>query len=120
MNRVFVYGSLKKDYGNHSYVEKSEFIGKAKTLPIFTMISYGFFPACLINGKTEISGEVYDVTDSILSRMDRLEGVPNHYQRIRCITTLGEAWIYVMKDDVLRNAKNIPIIETGFWQPPLR
>lgn len=116
MNRVFVYGSLKKNYGNHGFLEKSEFLGEAKTKAEFTMISYGFFPACLTPGNTEISGEVYDVTDAVLERLDRLEGHPSWYQRIRCETTLGEAWIYTMKKETLEKADKTIVIQSGVWQ----
>jgi gamma-glutamylaminecyclotransferase len=117
MNRMFVYGSLKKGYGNHGFVETSHFVGEAVTEPKFTMISYGFFPACLTDGVTEIKGEVYDVADSVLARMDRLEGVPDFYQRIRVATSLGEAWMYVMKRDTIKNVRAIDPIESGVWKP---
>lgn len=116
MNRVFVYGSLMKGFGNHGLVEGSEFIGPAKTHPEFTMISYGFFPACLTEGDTAISGEVYDVTDGVLARLDRLEGHPTWYRRIRCNTDKGEAWMYTMNPETLENARKVEKIESGNWR----
>lgn len=118
MNRLFVYGSLKRGYGNNRLLEKSEFIGVAKTKPEFTMIAYGWFPACLVAGKTIITGEVYDVNDGVLDRVDRLEGHPTWYQRIRCYTTQGDAWIYTMKPESY--VGQAEVIRSGLWAPPMR
>jgi gamma-glutamylaminecyclotransferase len=116
MNRLMVYGSLKKTYWNHVILEGSEFLGEAKTTPVFTMIDYGAFPAILPEGKTAIHGEIYDISDATLVRTDRLEGHPGFYTRTRCNTTLGEAWIYLMKSSSIKG-KDLTIIESGLWKP---
>ncbi len=105
-----------RGYWNHDRLAKAEFLGESKTNPIFTMIDYGSFPACLTEGETAITGEVYDVTDAELAATDRLEGYPSFYTRVRCITDFGEAWIYVMKPSTLGNSKPT-VIPEGIWKP---
>lgn len=84
--KVFVYGTLKKGFHNHSLLENAKFLGKAETADLWTMVPNATrtFPYVLrqddIFGDF-ISGEVYGVTASELERLDRLEGVPSHYKR---------------------------------------
>tara|TARA_R100001079_G_scaffold85158_1_gene47931 strand:- start:329 stop:847 length:519 start_codon:yes stop_codon:yes gene_type:complete len=82
---VFVYGTLKKDYGNHSIISKAPYIGEAITDESnFKMISFsGAFPGvgCRPEYKCRVSGEVYEVTDAELYQMDQLESNGRFYQR---------------------------------------
>ena len=81
---VFVYGTLKRSYGNNPIINRpgSTFIGEAVTIPDhFTMINGGF-PYVLKNGICRIKGELWLVEDpNTMDRLDRLEGVPTHYVR---------------------------------------
>ena len=83
---VFVYGTLKHGFSNHFYyMTDSDYVDDAFTLEKHAMIGEGnHFPYVL--GVNEaghnIKGEVYEVPASSLSRLDRLEGYPTHYDRV--------------------------------------
>ena len=113
MHKVFCYGTLKFGFGNNDLLQNSEFVGKAETLPVFTMISMGWFPACLPDGDRIIKGEVYKVDDDVLEDLDRLEGHPSFYKRIMVNTNLGDSWMYVLNR--LDYSSNSPVIESGEW-----
>ena len=101
---VFVYGTLKTGYSNSFYyMSDAEYIDDAKSLKKLAMVGKDMpFPYVL--GESEhghnIQGELYEVTASTLSRLDRLEGHPTHYNRkeMDFVTTDGEvikALVYV-------------------------
>ena len=78
---VFVYGTLKKGFHNHSYLENETFLGNATSAIKLILYEKHRLPYVHLHkdklGK-RIKGEVYRVSD--LSLIDRLEGVPFHYQ----------------------------------------
>lgn len=103
MNKVFVYGTLKKDYWNHYIIGKrpsSKFLGEAITEDKFLMAQAGFpyiFPDNMVEDKTSkpclpVFGEVYEVEDDVLRSLDWLEGVEDgHYKReIRNVKIAGD------------------------------
>ena len=110
---VAVYGSLKKEFHNHSLLMNSEFIGEHITEPNFTMVDLGAFPAVLNKGTTAIHGEIYRVTEKSLSELDTLEGYPKYYDRIKILTDAGSAWMYILA----KESAAYPIIELGEWNP---
>ena len=112
MNIVFVYGTLRRQHYNHSYLEHSEFIAEFVTPAEFSMINLGLFPAVIEGGSTAIHGELYKVDDDTLSALDVLEGVPSFYSRIHLDTDYGQAFMYVLKN----NDKDYPVIESGIWE----
>jgi gamma-glutamylaminecyclotransferase len=81
--RVFVYGTLKKGFGNHGLLENSKFVGAAITHCKYPMWCSGVFPYMAdVQGVGKlIFGEVYEVDEKTLNRLDVLEGVPHHYVR---------------------------------------
>jgi len=83
MNKVFVYGTLKKGRSNHdAFLSHAKFIGNAVTVrDIWGLMDLGAYPA-MTYGQKRVKGEVYEVTDYELSRIDRLEGIDiGLYQR---------------------------------------
>lgn len=85
MTKVFVYGTLKKGFGNHGILGKSEFIDEAITKErCFTMFD-GVFPFVsdsFVNDELcgSVVGELYEVVDEqTMANLDRLEGVPTLY-----------------------------------------
>ena len=77
-HRVFVYGTLKRGYGNYRmFLRDAHFAGEAKTPPSYGMLSAGGFPVVMPvswDGKA-VAGELYHVDDRTLARLDGLEGV---------------------------------------------
>lgn len=108
---VFVYGTLKKGYGNHHLLSRSKFLDTAVTRGV--LHDLGAFPAARTNDSGgQIHGELYSVDDETLARLDRLEGIPTFYQRDKVETSKGPAWIYTMNNERLTQ---YPIIRSGEW-----
>ena len=111
MNRVFVYGTLKKDFGNHYFLKDSEFLGHAEVKG--TIYSLGHFPGAKLDEEGIIKGEIYEVNKETLERLDRLEGHPRLYLRTKVPCNLGimvEAYHYSGRVDPKS------LIESGVWK----
>lgn len=105
---VFVYGSLKRGFGNHGLLVGSKFLGVTDTVHhVYRMHSLGSFPAVVDteeqhdNEAHAITGELYEVDFGTLKRLDMLEGNGCMYTR-RLTSVYGtvgdivEAWMYIM------------------------
>jgi gamma-glutamylaminecyclotransferase len=109
-HRVFVYGSLKRGHWNHPLLRDyhAEFKGETVTEQRYHMLSgrielSGRFPVVLDDDPAPsarpVTGEIYHVSDECLERLDRLERVPESYERkVADVTEKGypvKAFIYV-------------------------
>lgn len=109
---VFVYGTLKRDHHNHRLLASSLFVGERKIAG--RMHSLGGFPAVVLEGGTTVHGELYEVDEPTMQRLDRLEGCPSFYQRTRVSMSTGEsAWVYVMAASKLAGRAEVP---SGRWE----
>jgi len=87
VNLVFVYGTLLKGQANNHLMGESRMLYKACTLEDFVMFGRGFPLARPAEEEDSdefvgrVAGEVWEVSDSVLPRLDRLEGHPNFYRR---------------------------------------
>ena len=100
INKVFVYGTLKKGYGNNTLIKHTEFIGESISIDRFDLSGIGF--PCAYpnrNGKL-LQGEIYKLNDSDFITTDMLEGNGSLYQRelreFVCDGKIIEAWIYII------------------------
>ena len=95
---VFVYGSLKRGFGNHDVLGDSEFIAKTRTVGrCYNMISLGAFPGVIDKGEYDIEGELYSVDDYTMDALDMLEGEGYLYRRRKVGLASGHtAWIYFL------------------------
>jgi gamma-glutamylaminecyclotransferase len=99
---VFVYGTLKRGFGNHHLLNGSKFIGQALTKEKYALYVSGIPFVIESEPVSQISGEVYEVDQKTLARLDRLEGHPDWYCR-KMVYVSGntnesgeslKAWIY--------------------------
>lgn len=114
-HRVFVYGSLKRGFANDSYLTTARFIRAGKTAPVFTMVSFGGFPGVFRGGSTAIEGEVFDVDDATLERLDRLEGHPRFYRR-QPIEVDGERMLGYLLPRSAKQQRDLPTVDSGVWE----
>jgi gamma-glutamylcyclotransferase (GGCT)/AIG2-like uncharacterized protein YtfP len=78
---VFVYGTLKRGYSNHYLLETARYLGNAITKQPHLLGDAGF-PVCMpTDAPTYVFGEVYEVDDDTLTRLDRLESEGRMYHR---------------------------------------
>lgn len=80
--KVFVYGTLKKDYWNNRLLAGATFLGEAFTEKRYTMLGSGV-PYILPNENGfPVKGEVFEIDEKQhLPALDRLEGHPTGYTR---------------------------------------
>lgn len=105
---LFVYGTLKKGFDNHTYLTNSKFTSTAKTAKKYPMIQTNpAFPYLIYqSGKGhQIHGEVYMIDYKTLIEIDALEGCPTHYKRdeIEVILENGQkikSWCYFLAEKI--------------------
>lgn len=118
MKKIAVYGTLRKGFGNHWFMGNSQLLGTTKTPAQFTMFDNGGFPFVFPSGETEITLEIYDVTDNnTLAGIYGLEGysgvrgsVSNWYDTVDVETPWGKAEMFVAK-----KVPNLRIVKSGDW-----
>lgn len=97
---LFVYGSLKRGFHNHSYLQGARFFGEGRTRPEFDLVDLDEFPAMVRPGRFHVHGEIYQVNRRIRDDIDLVEGNGIFYERIAetIFTSNGEVecWLYVL------------------------
>ena len=122
MNKVFVYGTLKRDRGNwDKFLQDSQFIEKCETLNKWGFVDLGPFPAMIEDSDSPVivHGELYEVDNDALELLDFLEGIPHLYTRKNIVIktkSLGEviANVYFLVQHCGDDA-NLVSIESGEW-----
>lgn len=113
---VFVYGTLKRGFGNHPRFMKNEQPVCSTATIKAVMVDLGPFPA-VREGNGTVTGELYLVSkESLEQQLDRLEGHPNYYRRrqVEVQTPHGNQWAWVYF--AYRIPTNYaPIIPNGIW-----
>lgn len=133
--RVFVYGTLRKQDSRFGVLEGCECVAEEAYLDGFDMLHLGGFPG-IVSGEGRVRGEIYEIDDQILKRLDQIEGYreddPKHSLYIResvdaffddgnsvPVNYLG-IYTYVFNIE-RRERADFEIIESGDWfeaRPP--
>ena len=101
-------------FQHHDKLLGATFRGLAQTRAEWTLIDLGAFPA-LIEGSGVVRGELYEVDSTLLERLDRLEGVPDLYQRQACDLEGGvRALVYVLGPKA--RPDDACVISSGCWR----
>lgn len=97
---VFVYGTLKRGFGNNRILKDggADFVGEGRVQG-YGLVDGGI-PYAIRRDDTYTDGELFRVLDQhTMDRLDRLEGYPNHYSRdfvkVEIEGRMVGAWIYV-------------------------
>lgn len=96
MQRVFVYGTLRRGESHAHFMQDARYLGTHVTEPRYTLCDFDEYPAAVSWGVTAIHGEVYEVDEAALRRLDEYEEFPRVYNRRLIHTPYGGAWIYLM------------------------
>jgi len=109
--RVFVYGTLKNGQPNHYWLQNMEnglakFLAHGKTKDQFPLVIGTRYNVPFLLNKPgtgqNIKGEIYDVDEKMLEKLDILEDYPHLYDRQiqDIVTTDGviQCWIYLLKN----------------------
>ena len=95
----FVYGTLKKGYGNNVLLADSKFLGQAVTKKLYKLYNCGFPMAYPSVVGLPVVGELYEVVSTrVIETLDYLESNGSLYTRAKLpVSYKGgeeEAWIY--------------------------
>ncbi len=85
MPLLFVYGTLKRGCRNHRELAGQRFLGEAEIGPGWALHDLGAYPGLVeaADAPAPIPGELWEVDDGALRRLDRFEGVDEGlYRRI--------------------------------------
>ncbi len=101
---IFVYGTLRKDWWNHRFIENADFIDNGVTKDRYIMHAHAYPMLSRKVQDTHIIGEYYLISKKEFATLDRLEGYPDHYDRARVDVRLTSgdvvnAWVY-FNDDI--------------------
>jgi gamma-glutamylcyclotransferase (GGCT)/AIG2-like uncharacterized protein YtfP len=85
MSKIFVYGTLKRGHRAHAFLEDHNaiFLKEASTGPHYHLYKLGWFPGMVIDEYVDgcVQGELYEVTEDCLERLDMYEGAPHLFRR---------------------------------------
>jgi gamma-glutamylcyclotransferase (GGCT)/AIG2-like uncharacterized protein YtfP len=100
--KLFVYGTLKRGEPRAAHLREATYLGTVQTAPHFRLYHplRADYP-CLVrvarNGVI-VEGELYEVCQETLERLDRVEGVPDLFVRQLVALASGEQVLaYLMR-----------------------
>ena len=80
--RLFVYGTLMRGEPNHHLLgARARAVSGAVTAPRYRLVDLGEYPVLLGGGAEAVRGELYDLDEATLRRLDRFEGHPSLFCR---------------------------------------
>ncbi len=89
--RVFVYGTLKTGLSNHGWLRGQTLLGQAMTEPRYRMFDLGGYPGMVeCADGLSIEGEVWEVDEAGLARLNVLEGVAEGEYALDVIALKGD------------------------------
>lgn len=103
---LFVYGSLKKGFDNHSLLKKHALrLGKAETVNSFGMFedTFGNYPYLTDTRHNTIHGEIYQIRrKELMDKLDIFEGSPEYYERkkikVKSHHGIQKAFVYIQSN----------------------
>lgn len=109
--KVFIYGTLRKGEVLNTYLGEGKFIGEGE-LEGYELYA-GFSYPMMIKGKGIVTGEIYEVDEKTIGKLDQIE---SQYDRIKVNVKVNDELIpcdaYVYKYEVDELEK----IESGDWK----
>jgi gamma-glutamylcyclotransferase (GGCT)/AIG2-like uncharacterized protein YtfP len=105
---LFVYGTLKTGQQSNHLLAGQEYLGPARTVPIYRLHGVGWHPALVLDQRTglAVQGELWAVDDVTLTRLDEYEGVPDYFRReaVAVADHFGEVHAYFFNGAVPADA----------------
>ncbi|MEW6661385.1 MAG: gamma-glutamylcyclotransferase family protein [Bacillota bacterium] len=108
---VFVYGTLMHGRSNHHYLKKAKFLGQAVARGIALYAVTPFYPGAVVDPDKMVMGEVYEVDNPTMEKLDELEDNGTLYRRELLPVVLknnGEvikAWVYLWLQELPEGKK---------------
>ena len=83
--KLFIYGTIKRGQCRADVMRGQKFLGSVKLVPMYKMFNLGQFPALVkvsgLDNGPMIEGELWEVDEDCIRRMDMIEGAPSFYRR---------------------------------------
>jgi gamma-glutamylcyclotransferase (GGCT)/AIG2-like uncharacterized protein YtfP len=83
--KLFIYGTIKRGQCRADVMTGQKFLGSAKLVPMYKMFNLGQFPALVkmpgLDNGPMIEGELWEVDEDCIRRLDMIEGTPSFYRR---------------------------------------
>ena len=107
--KVFVYGTLKSGESNNPIMIGcgADFLTRARTLEPRKLVIHGlpYLNPPEIEGGVCVEGEIWEIPETMIWRLDQLEGHPAWYKRVEDWFVDGsgdkwKAWVYYVVNPV--------------------
>ena len=119
---VFVYGTLRKGYGNNALLTGCDCLGVFETTEKSFKMFTGSFPIVTPTGAGAIRGELYEISDRVFRNLDMLEGYPRFYDRkkvrVKDEENTTEAWMYIHHEEPATWRLETRLNDIYEWQGP--
>ncbi len=117
--KLFVYGTLKKDFPLHNTLDSADFVGKGY-ISGYAMYNLGSYPAAVrlpIGTVNKVHGEIYNVPNDLYPVIDQIEGA---YEKdfVLVYPQMIVCNVYLMEPK--RVAGQFEWIPGGNWTPELQ
>ena len=109
---IFVYGTLKKKYGNNFRLKDCPFLGE-KVLTDIGLYDLGPFPMAIWQEGAKVVCEAYECSPEVVHGLDALEGHPYFYERTPVNSDGLRGYVYLGKKE---QVKGKFFIEKGIWE----
>ncbi len=108
MPKLFVYGTLREGENNHKYMKDATLLSRNASIAGSLVDSGNGFPGLLLESSV-VHGELYEVSEEALRRIDELEQYfgpedpRNQFYRVECEVNVERGklltWTYVYNRD---------------------
>jgi len=80
---MFFYGTLKAGGQSNHLLAGADFVGPARTLPLYRLYGLGRHPGLVLDRANGVAvhGELWAVDDALLAQLDEYEGTPDWFRR---------------------------------------
>lgn len=116
--RLFVYGTLLSGEENHHVLTGAKHLGAVRTRARYSLLDLGAYPGLARGGAHVVSGELYEVDDGSLARVDEFEGHPSLFARGAVHLDDGTRAFAYVASPAIRRGK--PPITSGSWRHRVR
>jgi gamma-glutamylaminecyclotransferase len=105
---LFFYGTLKAGGQSDHLLAGAEFVGPARTLPLYRLYGLGWHPGLVLDRANGVAvhGELWAVGDALLAQLDEYEGTPDWFRReaVAVADHFGEVQAYFFNGAVPTDA----------------
>lgn len=110
--KLFVYGTLRKGSKGHRYLLSANLLAENEKIYGLRMYDNGFYPFVIkVDNLDEfVVGEIYQIAENILPKLDHYEGTPSLYKRV--YHEKKDLYLYLSQATAL---DHLPIVPQGDW-----